>query len=131
VHGGNLGTSGCVAYNFTKHGQILIDKAAVDEETLMGVALEAGAEDITDEQAYWQIVTEPAHFGNVRQALEAAGLAMESAQITMIAVNTVACEGREAQRVLELVDALEDHDDVQKVYANYEISDEVFAAMDK
>ena len=128
-HNGNLGTTGCVGYLFQPRGQIFIAKAATDEETIMETALEAGAEDITDEGEAWQVLCDPADLGAVRDALEAADIAMESAAITRIPDNTVPCVGKDAQKVLALMEALEDHDDVQKVYANFEIPDEELAAM--
>ncbi|HEX7011014.1 MAG TPA: YebC/PmpR family DNA-binding transcriptional regulator [Phycisphaeraceae bacterium] len=132
-YGGNLGGSGCVAYLFQNKGQIFVGKQGpgASEEAVMTVALEAGAEDITDEGETWQVLTEPAQLIPVREALEQAGMTLESAQLTMVPSTTVSCTGSEAQRLLELVDALEDHDDVQKVYANFEIPDEELAALEK
>ena len=131
-YGGNLGATGCVAYNFQSRGQIFIAKTAAgaDEETVMTAALEAGAEDVIDDDEVWQVLCEPGRFIAVRDALKAAGLAPESAGIYMIPNTTVSCTGRAAEKILALVDALEDHDDVQKVHANFDIPDEVIAALE-
>ena len=131
-HGGKLGASGCVAYMFQSKGQIFATKEGpgADEDTVMSAALEAGAEDVQDEGEAWQILTEPGAYLTVREALENAGLTIHTGQVTMIPDNTVTCTGEDAEKVLRLVDALEDSDDVQHVYANYEIPDEQFAAME-
>lgn len=128
--GGNLGASGCVAYNFEKKGELYIEKAKVDEEKLMELALEAGAEDIEDEGEAWRIVTDPADFIAVNDALQNAGIEPDSAALNMIAGNTVECVGKDAQKVLNLIEAFEDHDDVQKVHANFDIPDEEMANLD-
>lgn len=128
--GGNLGTSGCVAFVFDKRGQIFISKDAADEDTLMTLALEAGAEDVEDEGEGWVVSCAPADFIPVRDAINKAGIAVESAAITMVPNNTVECTGNNARKVMNLIDALEDHDDVQNVYANHNIPDEELAAME-
>jgi YebC/PmpR family DNA-binding regulatory protein len=128
-HGGNLGTSGSVAYMFSQKGQISIPRDAVEEDTLMEIALEAGAEDIRDEGEFWLITTEPSDYRPVRQAIEDAELPIELSELTMIPSNTVECTGDNAKRVLSLVEALEDNDDVQKVHANFDIPDEELAAL--
>ncbi len=129
-HGGNLGASGCVAYNFTSKGQVFLPKADADEEAVIETALEAGAEDIVDQGEAWEVLCDPGDFIAVREALEAKGLAIESAQIAMIPGTTVEVRGRDAEKVLHLIDALEDHDDVQKVHANFDISEDELAALD-
>jgi YebC/PmpR family DNA-binding regulatory protein len=131
-HGGNLGATGCVAYNFQSRGQAFIAKTGpgADEDLVMTTALEAGAEDVSDEGEVWQVLTDPSQFIAVRDALEAADLKLESAEVAMIPNTTVAATGKEANKVLKLVDALEDHDDVQKVHANFDIPDEQIAAME-
>lgn len=129
-HGGNLGTNGCVSYLFTIHGLIHIPKSAGDEDTIMAAALEAGADDVLDLDEYWQIVTEPANFIPVRQALEAAGLPIESAKMARVPSTTVTCTGDAAQTILKLIDTLEDHDDVQEVHTNVDIPDSELAAME-
>ena len=128
--GGNLGASGCVAYNFEKKGEIYIEKDKADEEKVMDLALEHGAEDIADEDEAWRIVTDPSAFIAVKDALENAGIETADASINMIAGTTVACAGKDAEKVLRLVEAFEDHDDVQKVHANFEISDEEMARIE-
>ena len=129
-HNGNLGTTGCVSYIFQTRGQIFVSKKDADEEKLMDAALEAGAEDVADADDSWQVLSEPAQFIAIREAIEAAGIAIESAGITMIPDTTVSCSGNDARKVFNLVDALEDHDDVQKVHANFEIPDDEVAALE-
>jgi len=128
--GGNLGTTGCVAYIFEAKGQIFISKDATDEDTLMDLALESGAEDVEDEGEGFVISCEPSSFLPLRQAIEAADIAIESASLTMIPSNTVECTGNDARKVFNLIDTLEDNDDVQKVHANHEISEEELATLD-
>lgn len=128
-HGGNLGSSGCVAYNFKSKGQLLVPKAGADEEAVMAAALEAGAEDVADQGEGWEVVCEPSDYVAVRGALEAAGLTIESGGVTMVPQTTVACTGKDAQKVFNMIEALEDHDDVQKVHANFDIPDEEMEAL--
>lgn len=128
-HGGNLGASGCVAYNFQNKGQIYIAKNATTEEALMEIALEAGAEDVADDGESFLVLCEPSDFIPVRDALEAAGIEPESAQLAMIPDTTVTCTGKDAQKVLNLMESLEDHDDVQKVYANFDIPEDELATL--
>lgn len=128
--GGNLGTTGCVAYVFNQRGQIFVTKDGVDEDTLMMTALDAGAEDVADEGEGWVVDTEPVNFIPVREAIEAAGVAIESAGLTMVPDNTIECTGDDARKVFNLVDLLDDHDDVQKVHANHEIPEEELAALE-
>jgi YebC/PmpR family DNA-binding regulatory protein len=128
--GGNLGTSGCVSYIFTSKGQIFIDKANVDEEKIMELALEAGADDVSDEDEAWLVSTDPSNFLPVREAIEAAGIEIASAELTKIPDNTVACTGKSAEKVYRLMDNLEDHDDVQKAYANFDIDDDELAKIE-
>ena len=127
---GNLGTTGCVAYIFSSKGQLYIDKAQADEEKLMELALEAGAEDIADEDEAWLVTCEPTDFMTVREAIEKAGIEIASAEVTMIPGNTVEVADDDARKVVNLIDQLEDHDDVQKVHTNADISDDVMAALD-
>ena len=96
----------------------------------MEIALEAGAEDVAESGGAWEITCEPADFLSLREALESAGIAVDSAEITMIPANTVECDAKTAQKIMRLVDTLEDHDDVQKVYTNADIADEVMAELD-
>jgi len=123
-HGGNLATPGSVSWMFKKKGQILVNKE-VDEETLMGVALEAGAEDINEEEDHWEVVTDPSTLTSLRKILEEHGIPFTSAEISLLPQNTVKLGREEARKVLRLVEALEDHDDVQEVYANFDIPEEI------
>ncbi len=127
--GGNLGTTGCVAYNFQPRGQIFVSKNAVDEDTLMQTALDAGADDIVDDGESWQVLTEPTDYIAVKDAVDQASIDIESASVAQVPNTTVSTSGNDARKLLRLVEALEDHDDVQKVYANFEIPDEEMAAL--
>ncbi len=128
--GGNLGATGCVSYLFEPKGALTISgEKAPDEDALMDIAIECGAEDVRREDDVWSILTAPTDFIAVKDAIAQRGLDPDSAELTMLPSNTIRVEGREAERVLRLIEALEDHDDVQKVYANFDIPDEVFAAM--
>jgi YebC/PmpR family DNA-binding regulatory protein len=123
-HGGSLGSSNCVAWMFTKKGLIVVEKSAVDEEKLMEIALDAGASDIADAGEAWEIVTTPEEFETVRGAIEKAGVATVSAEVALQPESTVRVSGRDAERLLELIEELEDHDDVQAVSSNFDISQE-------
>ncbi|MEM8737010.1 MAG: YebC/PmpR family DNA-binding transcriptional regulator [Planctomycetota bacterium] len=129
-YNGNLGATGCVAYMFEQKGEIYLEKPRATEETLMEIALEAGAEDIEDHDEAWRIVTAPADYRRVRDALEAAGLEPDSASLAMVPDNTVDVAGGDVQKVLNFTEAIEDHDDVQKLHANFEISDEEMAKLE-
>jgi YebC/PmpR family DNA-binding regulatory protein len=118
---GNLGEQNCVGWMFDSKGLIVVTKKAISEEKLMEVALEAGAEDIEDEEDSFQVVTDPGSFQGVKDALEQAGIQMVSAKLDKIPQNTVRVEGKDATQVLKLAEALEEHDDVQNVYANFDI----------
>lgn len=124
-HGGNLGEAGCVAWMFDKKGLFLIDKTAASEEDLMLVALDAGAEDIRSDDDQYEVITAPDDWEKVRAALEAAKVTVASAQITMVPQTTVELTGADAEKMLKLMDALEDHDDVQEVYANFDMDDDL------
>ena len=128
-NGGSLAEPGAVAWQFHRKGMIIVDKTAgVDEDELMMAALEAGAEDIADQGDTWDITTAPGDFIKVRDALNEAGLAMASADLTMIATTAVPLTTEaDARKVLRVLDALEDHDDVQNVYANFDIPDKILA----
>jgi YebC/PmpR family DNA-binding regulatory protein len=126
---GNLGTDGSVAYLFSRKGQINFEPG-VDEEQLMDVALEVGAEDIeSHDDGSVDVITAWEEFGAIKQALDEAGLVAESGEVTMIAATTVPVDADGAEKIMALVDALEDLDDVQNVYTNVEISDEVIASL--
>ncbi len=128
--GGNLGESGCVSWMFDKKGSLLVDKATISEEKLMDVALEAGAEDMVEEENEFQVLTAPEDFDAVREALEAAGVLFIEAAVLMIPKNTVeVIDEKTAKQILRLLEKLEDHDDVQSVSANFDIPDELMEAV--
>jgi YebC/PmpR family DNA-binding regulatory protein len=122
---GSLGTGGCVAWMFKKRGYIALDRQAVDEETLMEKALEAGAEDVREEDGSWEVITAPEDFEAVKKALDELKVPYIAAEVTMLPQNTTALAGKEAEQMVRLMDMLEDCDDVQKVYTNADIPDEV------
>jgi YebC/PmpR family DNA-binding regulatory protein len=123
--GGNLATNGAVAFQFTKQGIITIKSDAVDEDKLLELALEAGAEDVKNEGEVFEVITSPTSFLKVREAIETAKIPMEASEITNLPNNTVPVEGEIAQRLLKLIDALEDNDDVQSVSHNAEIPESI------
>ncbi|MEN3332396.1 MAG: hypothetical protein V7641_1761 [Blastocatellia bacterium] len=127
-NGGNLGETGSVGWMFQKKGAILIDGNAADEEKLMELALEAGAEDVSGDEESWEVVTSPEDFNSVLDAIKAAGLEPLSAEIVMRPTNSVRVTGATAQQVIRLVEALEDHDDVASVAANFDIPAEEMEA---
>ena len=129
-HGGNLGEPGCVAWMFEQKGLIVFEKDRIDEEELFDLALEAGAEDVNDEETEFEVITAPSDFEPVKKAIDDAGLSYTLAEVTMIPKNTVKVEGKKAQQTLNLMQSLEDHDDVSHVYANFDISDDVMEALD-
>jgi YebC/PmpR family DNA-binding regulatory protein len=127
---GNLGETGSVAWQFTRKGVIVVEKSmAPDEERLLELALEGGAEDLRDSESSWDIITAPADFKSVQGALEGAGVPVFSAEVSMVPQSTIPVDGGEATQVLRLIEALEDLDDVQSVYANFDIPEEVMAAL--
>jgi YebC/PmpR family DNA-binding regulatory protein len=129
-HDGNLGTSGAVAWQFERKGVILCDAERVDEDELMLVAADAGAEDVGLEESTLQVTTAPEELAAVRAALEAAGIPYESAELTMVPKTTVEVgDEAAAKKLLRLVDALEELDDVQGVYANFDIPEHVLEAV--
>jgi YebC/PmpR family DNA-binding regulatory protein len=128
-NGGSLGTPGSVAWQFDRKGVVLVDREGSDEDQLMDVALSGGAEDISEDGDQWQITTEPADFMPVREALGEAGIGYVSAELTMVPKTTVEPSEKEARQILRLVDQLEENDDVQDVYANFDISEEVLEAV--
>jgi YebC/PmpR family DNA-binding regulatory protein len=129
-NGGNLGETGSTGWMFTRKGVIVVEKsAAPDVERLLELALEAGAEDLNDSESSWEIVTVPAALAAVRDALRTAGIEISSAELTMLPQSTIPVDGGEARRVLQLIDALEDLEDVQNVYANFDIPEEVMASL--
>ncbi|MGI8907133.1 MAG: YebC/PmpR family DNA-binding transcriptional regulator [Candidatus Sumerlaeaceae bacterium] len=122
---GSLGAVGSVSYMFHKQGMIAVSAEGTDEDKVMEAALEAGAEDVRNEEDMFVILTKPGSMGEVREAIEAAGLKVESAEITSVPATTKKVEGKEAEQVLKLLNILEDQDDVQNVSANFDISDEL------
>jgi len=128
--GKGMGENGCVSWMFHKKGYIVVARAKADEEKLMGLALDAGAEDLQTEDDNFVITTPPNDFEKVKKALEDASVPLEVAEVTMLPQTYVKLEGeKEAGQMLRLVEALEDNDDVQNVYANFDISDEVMNAV--
>ncbi len=128
-NGGNLGESNCVAWMFDQKGLIAVPREAADEDTLMEIALEAGAEDMQSDETSYEIRTAPNDLPAVRAALEAKGIKFESAEVTMLPQNRVTLDEKKAHTMLRLMDALEDLDDVQQVYANFDIPDAVMEAV--
>jgi YebC/PmpR family DNA-binding regulatory protein len=128
-NGGNLGEPGCVAWMFEKKGLLVFEKVKVDEEQLMNLALEAGAEDVREEDQEFEVISDPSNFESVKAAIDKAGLAYTLAEISMVPKNTVKLEGKKAQQMVNLMQALEDNEDVSHVYANFDISDEVWEAL--
>jgi transcriptional/translational regulatory protein YebC/TACO1 len=124
-HGGSLGAAGSVAWMFDRQGLIMVEKSAVKEDDLLLAALEAGADDVRSTADTFEIVTSVDAFFNVKQALEAARIPVQAADITMVPRSTVRVEGKDAKHVLALMEALEDQDDVQRAYANFDIPDEI------
>jgi YebC/PmpR family DNA-binding regulatory protein len=124
--GGNLGESGCVSWMFSKKGYIIVDKEAKSQDEMEELAIEVGAEDIADDGDTWEIFTAPEDFEQVREAIVAAGIEPQSAQIEWIPSTYVELSGSDAQRMIKLMDQLDDHDDVQKVATNADISAEEF-----
>lgn len=124
-HGGNLGETNSVAWVFAKRGVLTFDKGAVTEDKLMDIALEAGAEDIKDAEDVWEVQTDPASFMAVKEACEKAGLKSIDASVQMVPQNTIKLESGDAEKMLKLMEALEEHDDVQSVSANFDIDPEL------
>ncbi len=120
-NGGNLGEQGSVSWMFERKSQILVDANNASEDQLMAIVLDAGADDLREHEGTWEILSAPEAHEQVLQALEKAKIPTESAEIAMIPKNTIKLEGKNAQAMLKLYDALEEHDDVQNVYGNYEI----------
>jgi YebC/PmpR family DNA-binding regulatory protein len=125
--GGNMGSSGSVAWQFEKHGQIYVSASRYSEDKVLDAALEAGAEDLTRHGSEYVITTQPAVFHQVQEGLRKAGIETEQAEISMIAKAEVDVAGREAERLIRLIDALEEQEDVQKVYSNANIDEKVLA----
>ena len=125
--GGRLGEGGCVAWMFTRRGLIIVPTDSIEEDDLLEVALESGAEDVVAEDENYEVYTESHELMAVRDALDEKGVTVTTAELTMQPKNTISLAGKEAERTLSLMEALEDHDDVQSVFANFDIEDEVLA----
>ncbi|MAJ62014.1 MAG: YebC/PmpR family DNA-binding transcriptional regulator [bacterium TMED88] len=126
-NGGNLGATGCVSYLFEKKGLLQFDRSAVDPDALMEAALDAGAADIVESEETLEVSTEAADFTEVKSGLESAGFSPHHATVSLEPTTTVALTGKDAEQMLRLADSLEDLDDVQNFYANFDISDEELA----
>ncbi|MDD4938757.1 MAG: YebC/PmpR family DNA-binding transcriptional regulator [Candidatus Omnitrophica bacterium] len=128
--GGNMAGAGSVSYMFSKKGYILIEKAqGPQEDELMSIALDAGAEDFKSDEKNYEITTSAQDFEKVKQAIQDKGIKFQTAEVTMIPSSTIKVAGNEAKQVLGLVEGLEEHDDVQQVYANFDIPDEILEQM--
>jgi YebC/PmpR family DNA-binding regulatory protein len=128
-HGGHLGTAGSVAWMFERTGVIQVDAGRIAEDDLLAVALDAGASDVRRVEKVFEVTTAPGEMDAVRAALERRGVPVLSAEVTFVPQSTVRVEGKEAPQVLRLIEALEELDDVQAVYANYDIPDEIIDAV--
>lgn len=128
-HGGNLGENGCVGWMFSKKGYIVVEKEKVDEEKLLNLVMEAGAEDLTGDGSNWEIFTKPAEFQPIVDRLEAEKITPALAEVSMIPQNYIKLTGKGAQQMLRLSEELEDHDDVQHVYANFDIEESELHAL--
>ena len=127
-NGGNLGESGSVGWIFDKRGYIVVDKTTKPEDELFELAIEAGADDLRSDEENFEIITSPDSFETVLATVKAAGIEPQVAEVMMVPQNYVQLEGQDARQMLKLMEALEDHDDVQKVSANFDISDADMAA---
>jgi YebC/PmpR family DNA-binding regulatory protein len=127
-HGGNLGATNSVAWMFDRKGYIVVAKGKADEETLMSVALDAGADDLRDDGENWEVLSAPEKFQAVVDALKAGNVETESAEISMMPQNYVKLEGRPANQMIKLMDVLDDHDDVQNVWSNFDIEEKEIEA---
>ncbi len=120
-HGGNLGTTNSVAWMFAKHGYLVIDKSGVDEEALMTATIDAGADDFREEGDSWEVVSPPEAYDAVLGAVRSMGIEPASAELAMLPQNYLKLEGAAARQILKLMDLLEDHDDVQHVWSNFDV----------
>lgn len=126
-HGGNLGEAGCVSWMFTKKGYILVEKSKIDEDSLMAAALESGAEDMRNDpkEDNYEIITAPEDMGKVKDALESYGIPVSLSEITMLPKSYITPDEKSAEKMMKLVEALEDNDDIQNVYTNFDVPEEV------
>lgn len=127
-HSGNLGAANSVAWMFDKKGYIVVDKAAAEEEALLNASLEAGADDVRDDGDTWEVLSEPAAFEAVREAVKALGIEPASAEVAMLPQNYVKLAGKEANQMVRLMDVLDEHDDVKQVWSNFDIDEKEIEA---
>ena len=127
-HAGNLASTNAVAWMFSKKGLIVVEKAKADEEKLLSIALEAGADDMSDEGDNWEVLSDPASFEAVRDAVKASGVEPASAQVAMLPQNYVKLTGAPANQMIRLMDALDDHEDVKQVWSNFDIEEKEIEA---
>jgi YebC/PmpR family DNA-binding regulatory protein len=132
-HGGSMGEAGCVSWMFEKKGYILVDKTKISEDELMAIALDGGAEDMKNDpqEDNYEIITAPEDLNKVKSAIESRGVQITLAEITMLPKSYVQLDEKDAEQMLRLYEALEDHDDVQNVYANFNIPDEILTAKER
>ena len=127
-HAGNLAAENSVAWMFSRKGQVVVEKSKADEEKLLNAVLDSGADDMNDDGSAWEIVSAPERFEAVRDAVKALGIELASAEIAMVPQNYVKLQGKEAQQMLRLFEAIDDHDDVQHVWANFDIEEKEIEA---
>jgi YebC/PmpR family DNA-binding regulatory protein len=130
-NGGHLGEVGCVSWMFSQKGSITVEKGKVQEDELMTLALDSGAEDVSDEKEFFEVVTLPTDFEKIKAKLTAAGIPISASQLTREPQTYVKLDGKQAEQALKLMDAVEEHDDVQKAYANFDIPDEIMEQLSK
>ncbi len=130
-HGGSMGESGCVSWMFDRMGVLNFEKEKYSDDQLLEIGLEAGVEDVVDNGDTWEVRTTPEHFEAAQKAYEDAGATPESTELTMVPQNTIELDADSGRKMLKLIDFLEDNDDVQKVHANFDLSDEVWAELDQ
>ena len=128
-HNGNLAAENSVAWMFSRKGQVIVEKAQADEEKLLNAVLDAGADDMSDDGSVWEIICSPESFEPVRDAVKALGVEPASAEIAMVPQNYVKLTGTEARQMLKLYEAVDDHDDVQHVWANFDIEEKEIEAL--
>ncbi len=126
-HGGNMGEAGCVSWMFHKKGYIVVERSKADEDRLMSLVLDAGAEDMKSDNNNFEITTAPKDFEKVKEVLKQNNIEMTVSEITMVPQSYIKLDGKEAEQMLKLMEELEDHDDVQNVYANFDIPEEIMA----
>jgi YebC/PmpR family DNA-binding regulatory protein len=124
-HGGNLGEAGCVAWMFDPRGVIIVPRNEIEEDSLLEIVLDAGAQDLKTDQRSYEVTTRPEDFERVKSTLAEDSIALESAEVTMVPQSTVTVAGKESEHILKLMEALEDRDDIQRVYANFDIPESV------